>query len=154
MQVWDSLSFSSFAETHNQEFQYDSVLFMYILSCDVYVHAYIKYILVCTCIYILHGVLGRPHQKNKLVVYAWTSIFSSQPESSLQRILHPPYPFPMALWPYKSGWIKYTGQLIMPCVGCQPNWQSGLLRTCRVPWDFLKKMIRGQSLELIGPLKS
>ncbi len=60
----------SFTATRNQEFRYYSAMNMHILSCNVYVHVYIKYILVWTCIYILHGVLGRPHKKNQLVVCA------------------------------------------------------------------------------------
>ncbi len=118
LQCWSC----SIVDRHNQRFQKYSVLFMYMLSC---VHVQTKYIHVCTCTSILHCVLGRPTKKNQLVVSALTSIFSSPAESSLQRNLHPPCPYLLDLLPLQSGWITYTGLLILSCVGCQPNWQSG-----------------------------
>ncbi len=54
----------------------------------------------------------------------------------------------------QSGWSTYTGLLILSCVGFQPNWQSGLVKTCRMSWAFPTKLIRGQSLAVVGPLQS
>ncbi len=72
--------------------------------------------------------------KNQLVVCSLTSIFSSPPKSSLQINLPPPFPYLMDLNPLQSGWSTYTGLLILCCVGCQPNWQSGLVSICRMSW--------------------
>ncbi len=85
---------------------------------------------------------------------ALTSIFSSPPKLSLQINLPPPYPYLMDLNPLQSGWSTYTGLLILCCVGCQPIWQSGLVRMCRMSWGFLTKLTREQSVAVVGPLVS
>ncbi len=96
---------------------------------------------------------GQP-QKNQLVMCALTSILSSPPELSLQRILHPPDLYLMDLVPVQSGWSTYTGLLVLSYVGYLPNWQSGLVKTCRMSWDFPTKLFRGQSLAVVGHLQS
>jgi len=137
--------------------------------CLVHVHTVLY--CVCTCSHMIHTCM---YMYMHLTQCAWQAkskqstgcvsldinllkqsrIFSSRPELSLQGTLHPLYPFQMDLFPIQSGWITYTGRQILSCVGCQPNWQSGLVRTCRMSWDFLTKLIRGQSLALVGPLQS
>ncbi len=68
--------------------------------------------------------------------------------------------------PLPSGWrgwrrrrsrLRRRGRrrrLILSCVGCPPNCQSVLVRTCRMSWDFLTKLTRGQSVAVVGPLLS
>jgi len=157
MRVWASLSLlhghaptptdtiKDFGKFLSCSCTYCAVLCMYMFTHYTYVYVHV---------YAFNTVLGRPNQNNQLVVLALTSIFSSHPELSLQGTLHPLYPFQMDLFPIQSGWITYTGRQILSCVGCQPNWQSGLVRTCRMSWDFLTKLIRGQSLAVVGPLQS
>jgi hypothetical protein len=120
-------------------------MYMFILITYMYVHVHTSYIHVCTCISIELGVLGRPTKENQLFVCALTSISSSQPKLSLLRNLHPPYPYQVDVFHLQRGWSMYTGQLILSCVGCQPNRQSGLVRTCRRSLDFQRKLTRGRT---------
>ena len=103
------------------------------------VNAYAMYIHVCILIY------------TEQVVCALTSIFSSPVESSLLRILHPLCRCLMDTLPCQCGWSTYTGLPILSCVGCQQSWLSGLVRTCKMSWDFPTKLTRGQCLVLVGP---
>ena len=96
---------------------------------------------VCICLSLSDGVLCRPTLKTLQAVCGLTSIFSSLVESSLFRI-HPPLcPCLMVTVPLRlrRGWSTYTGLHILSCVGCQPSWLSGLVRTCRMSWDFPTK---------------
>ena len=108
---------------------------------------------VCICLSLSDGVLCRPTLKTLQAVCGLTSIFSSLVESSLFRI-HPPLcPCLMVTVPLRlqRGWSTYTGLHILSCVGCQPSWLSGLVRTCRMSWDFPTKLTRGPSLVRVGP---
>ena len=130
---------------------YQNSAYMSMPCICMYVH--------CTymCMILISVILHRPDglkSKIPLVGFASTSIFSSPPESNLLRILHPPYLYLMDLNSPQSGWSTYTGLLILSCVGFQPNWQSGLVKTCRMSWAFPTKLIRGQSLAVVGPLQS
>jgi hypothetical protein len=106
------------------------------------------------CVYPSNMVCLAGQVKNQLIVCAQTSIFSSPPELSLQINLPPPYPYPVDLIPLQSGWSMYTR--LLPWLPTKlAEWIGVILvRTCRMGWDFLTKLTRGQSLAVVGPLLS
>ena len=159
MRVWDSFFFLHghwHATSPTDTIQsYDNTMpctcIYFVCTCLFFVHTW--YMHVCICLSLSDGVLCRPPLKTLQAVCGLTSIFSSLVESSLFRI-HPPLcPCLMVTVPLglQRGCSTYTGLHILSCVGCQPSWLSGLVRTCRMNWDFPTKLIRGPSLVLVGP---